>query len=116
MTEQFMIVSGPSVEGTGVLRVEGQLDTTSAPVLIKRCQEIGAARTNLVLNLSQVTFIASSGVGALLSVLEEFKESGLSLRLASLSPAVQSVIELLNLDQFIAIDPTEAQALLALDS
>ncbi len=33
------------------------------------------------------------------------------VRLASPSPAVMSVIQLLNLDRFLAIDPTEDKAL-----
>jgi anti-anti-sigma factor len=55
------------------------------------------------LNLSEVSFIASSGIGALLSVAERYRGQGVQLGFASVSPAVSSVVGLLNLEQFLSI-------------
>ena len=56
----------------------------------------------------------SSGIGALLVLVEQFQEQGGSVRFASLSPAVDSVVKLLNLDRFLSIDATETASFAAL--
>jgi anti-sigma B factor antagonist len=99
--------SGASV---AVLRVHGRLDARSAPVLAARCAEARAQGRHLVLNLAGVSFIASSGVGALLALVEECHQSRTRVRLAEVPPAVDSVLRLLNLDQFLSIDASEADA------
>ena len=111
MPEQFQITTGPAHPSAVVLRVSGRLDSASAPQLAQRCAEVNASGRNLVLNLEQVSFIASSGVGALLAIAEQFNATHRALRLVALSPAVDAVIRLLNLDQFLSIHAGEQQAL-----
>ncbi len=103
-------------EGTRrtVLRVHGELDAGSSPLLVERCTRERAAGRSVILNLSGVTFIASSGVGALLALVEEFRETPASLHLVSPSAPVVSVIRLLGLDQFLPINPSEEAARAAL--
>jgi|GEM_PF-753823 len=96
---------------TAVLRVKGRLDVKTSPVFLQRVSEVQAKGQNLVLNLSEVSFMGSSGIGALLVIVEQFQEQAGVVRLASPSPAVESVIKLLNLDRFLAIDPSEDKAL-----
>jgi len=96
------------------LRVKGRLDAKTAPILLQRVAAIQGSGQNLVLNLSEVTFMGSSGIGALLVLVEQFQEQGGSVRFVSLSPAVDSVVKLLNLDRFLSIDLTESDALTAL--
>jgi anti-anti-sigma factor len=78
---------------------------------LQRVSEIQANGQNLVLNLAEVSFMGSSGIGALLVLVEQFQEQAGVVRLASPSPAVEEVIKLLNLDRFLAIDPSEDKAL-----
>jgi len=115
MPETFDITSVESPGGTTVLRVSGQLDSKSAPVLLSRSGMIRNGSQSLVVNLAAVSFIASSGVGALLALVEQFRESGGKVRFVALSSAVDSVIRLLNLDQFLTIDQTESDAVTALE-
>jgi len=114
MPESLQILNGPAGERFAVLRVVGRLDSEGAPQLARSCVAAHAAGRDLVLNLGGVSFIASSGVGVLLATAEQFRESGRHLRLAALPPAVDSVIRLLNLDQFLPIHATEGDALTAL--
>jgi anti-anti-sigma factor len=102
-------------ERTSVLRPIGQLDAQSAPYLLDHCQQVREAGRHLILNLSGVSMIASSGIGALLALVDEYRQSPVSIRLAEVSPAVDSVVRLLNLDQFLAIDASEEAASSALD-
>ena len=116
MPDDFQI-SDPLNRGrTVLLRVQGRLDTKSASQLLRRCSVVSSAGQNLVLNLADVSFIASSGVGALLALVEQFKETTGTVRFVSLSSAVESVIKLLNLDQFLTIDSTEDDAVAALEA
>jgi anti-sigma B factor antagonist len=115
MPEDFQISNGITRGQTVLLHVSGRLDTRNASQLMHRCGAMRNAKQNPVLNLSGVSFIASSGIGALLALVEQFRESQAHVRFAALSAAVDSVIKLLNLDQFLTIDPTEDEALAALE-
>ena len=114
MSEDFQIANGPSRGRVLLLRVSGRLDTKSASQLLHRCSAARNGGQDLVINLSAVSFIASSGIGALLALAEQFREADARVRFVALSPAVDSVIKLLNLDQFLTIDSTEDEALAAL--
>jgi len=99
--------AGPGVD---VVRVRGRLDARTSPRLIERCATSRERGRNLVLNLSGVTFLSSSGIGALLALTEEFRESGFQLRLAETSPTVRDSVVLLNLQEFLALFETETEA------
>lgn len=114
MSKEFEISGAEPSEKVAVLRVHGQLDAKNTPALLQRCREVKGAGKHLVLNLSGVTFVASSGIGGLLVLAEEFGETDLSVRFAELSTAAESVIGLLNLGSFLGIDATEDEALAAL--
>jgi len=114
MTNELEFSKPEERGGTVLLRVKGRLDVKTSPILLQRVAEIQANGQNLVLNLSEVSFMGSSGIGALLVLVEQFQEQGGSVRFASLSPAVDSVVKLLNLDRFLSIDPTENESLAAL--
>jgi anti-anti-sigma factor len=116
MTSGAQLVEAISPTGTIVLRIQGRLDADSAPKLIARCTELQNAGLSLVLNLASVTFLSSSGAGALLMLTEQFHERGSDLRLAALSGAVRSVIELLELGSSLAIDQTERDSVAALEA
>jgi len=111
MPDPFEIVEGPSSDRALVLRVSGRLDATTAPQLAERCAEAVASARRLVLNLEKVSFIASSGVGALLATSERYREAGSALHLAALSQPVAAVIRLLNLDAFLHVHASETLAL-----
>ena len=114
MNPDFDIQTAEDGQQAVVLRVSGELDAKSAPLLVERCVQARAAGKHVILNLWGVTFIASSGVGALLALVEEFRDSQVSVHLAKPSPAVDSVIRLLCLDQFLPIDRDEDAARAAL--
>ncbi len=114
MMESFEIVGETLADGTRVLRPAGRLDAHNATILMQRCKAEAPDDGRLVLNLSAVPFIASSGIGALLALMEEMQQRGGGLRVAEASPAVDSVLRLLNLDQFLPMDASEADSVRAL--
>ncbi len=114
MSESIVIERTATYGRVAVLRVAGRLDIKTAPELRTRGAEVAAEGRNLVLNLSGVTFMGSSGLGALLSLHEEFQEQAGEVRIAEPSEAAQSVIRLVSLDKLLVIDRDEATALEAM--
>lgn len=111
MSPEMTIVEVETSGTLGVLRLAGRLEARAAQELLRRCREMRqSGRTRLLLNLSEVTFVASSGVGTLLALTEEFKESGGCVQIAAPSEAVTSVVDLLNLTEFLALFENEAKA------
>jgi anti-sigma B factor antagonist len=100
---------------TVVLRVRGRLDAKTALRLLERAMPFAGMGRSLVLTLSDVTFMGSSGVGVLLAVAQAFQDRKGMVRLAAPSPAVTSVVKLLNLEPFLGIDASEDAALAAID-
>jgi anti-sigma B factor antagonist len=115
MSDEFQITSLPARDGVVLLRINGRVDTKTASEMLQQCTAARRAGQHLVINLSGVGFIASSGIGALLALTEQFREGPGRIRFTSLSPAVAAVIQLLNLDQFLSIDSSEEQSLQALE-
>src|SRR6185295_2049300 len=111
MNNDLIISQLDNAGRTAVFRLKGRLDVKTSPVLLERASDVQANGQNLILNLSEVTFIGSSGIGALLVLVEQFQEQAGVLRLVSPSPEVDSVIKLLNLDRFLVVDPSEEKAL-----
>jgi anti-sigma B factor antagonist len=110
MANEFSI-DRASREGISILRVSGRLDAKNAQQLMNACHEARAGGGRVIVNLADVTFVASSGIGTLLALTEEFREAGGTIHLVSLSDAVTSVVELLNLRQFLNIGVSEQGAL-----
>lgn len=113
-TDELVITDAGLVGRTAVLRVRGRLDAGTAPMLLERCAQVQANGQNLVLNLSEVSFLGSSGIGAMLVLVEQFQEQAGSVRFAALSDAAASVVELLDLGQYLTMHATEDEAVAAL--
>ncbi len=114
MNADFRIEESTAEGGARLLRIQGRLDAKNAQAFVTRCRELREqGATRLVVNLSGVGFVASSGIGTLLALTEEYQDSGGSVHLVQLSEPVRSVLDLLNLTQFLRISGTEHEALLA---
>lgn len=115
MSHDFRIAPGEDSDIASVARVTGRLDAKNAQELMRHAREaLERGKKRLVINLAQVSFVASSGVGTLLALTEEFQDAGGTVHLVALSEAVRSVIELLNLTQFLNIGENEQEVLQAL--
>ena len=114
MDNGLEIERGETHGKTVVLRVRGRLDARTAPQLLQGSQQFAGMGRNLVLNLSEVTFLGSSGIGVMLAVAQAFQDQRGSVRMVAPSAAVISVVRLLNLEPFLLIDATEEEALAAI--
>ncbi|MEL5992185.1 STAS domain-containing protein [Microbacterium phosphatis] len=85
-----------------VLVLEGRLNLVSAGSLKARIDElVSGGSVCLVVDLTTVDFIDSSGLGALIGGLKTARQAGGDLRLAAPSEQVRAVLALTNLDRIL---------------
>lgn len=77
----------------GVWRVIGELDTHTAPQLAARLGELDEG-TQVVLDLSQMTFVSSAGLSVMLNAQRSFEQGGGSLRVTAPTDSVSRLIEI----------------------
>ena len=82
-----------------------RLDASTVREFKRECQKIWISKINDVwVDLSQVTFLDSSGIGALLSLYKLLPTSNPSFKLRRVQPAVQAMIELLRLHRIFDVE------------
>ena len=64
-----------------------------------------------IFNLKRVTYIDSSGIGALLALNSMLVKNALAFRIVSVPPSVMKVMELTRLVGFLPLERTELEAL-----
>jgi anti-sigma B factor antagonist len=84
--------------GAATMRLEGRLDLVSAAQLRTAVDEaVAAGRPRLVVDLSGITFVDSSGLGALVAGLKKARQAGGELRIAAAGEQVLTVLTLTRL-------------------
>ncbi len=95
-----------------ILTLDGRLDLTSASSLKEASKDILENDSKkMILNLDRVDFINSSGLGALVSILKEVRNSQGSMRLSNLAPYVKEIFDITQLTNIFDIFSDEKQAL-----
>lgn len=90
--------------GIVVVRPEGRLNMVAAPDLREQLHAlVNAGKARLVVDLSAVETIDSSGLGALISGLKAARQSGGDLRISAPSEQATAVLELTNLNRVLTV-------------
>jgi anti-anti-sigma factor len=90
--------------GQLVVKVRGDVDLSTAPLLRQLLLEQVARTTGtLRVDLADVPYMDSSGVGTLVYVKREIERAGRRIVLLGLCPPVRSVFEVTHLDKFFTI-------------
>lgn len=98
-----------------VIQAEGRLDAEAAPALESELNAaLNASQTRIVLDLSKVTYISSSALRVLVGAWRRARAQGGDLVLASLSPRVREICEMVGFDRVFTIRETVPQAVSAL--
>lgn len=88
--------------GVAVLKLDGKLNMVSAPHLRQEVHSaVAAGNSKVVIDLSAVDFIDSSGLGALINGLKSTRQAGGDLRIAGPTEQVRLVLELTNMDRVL---------------
>lgn len=104
-------ISASPREDVVLLPIKGRVDAVTAPQLNREVHDqINAGARYLLLDLSEVTFLSSSGLRALLLIRKELMTMGGELRLAALQPQVHEVFTLTGFTQVFAIHGTVEDA------
>ncbi len=80
--------------GAVVLELKGKLTGGSLSERVNQALEnfIKQGKKNIVIDLSRVTFMNSSGMGILISSFSKLKESGGSLKLANITGKIDGIL------------------------
>ena len=90
--------------------IEGRLVAAVAPDLREDIISKMADGTNVLFDMAKMTHIDSSGLGALVQILQKVKSGGGRVILAALQPAPKIVFDITKVSRVFEIVPTVADA------
>lgn len=103
--------------GPAVLRLRGELDLHTSPLLAEAVQSMFDEEMGdrLVLHLAELTFCDASGIAALLAARREAGRLGVSLYLAEPRPGLRKLLDILSLTAALPLweQPVDAAAVAA---
>jgi anti-sigma B factor antagonist len=95
-----------------VVAISGSLDAlTSADFSSFMSGQIERGQSQLIVDLSQVDYMSSAGLRAILAVLKEARQQGGDLRLAVAQPGVEKILKLSGFMSILKFYPTVDEAL-----
>lgn len=90
-----MDISARQVNEATVVTITGSVDAlTAGEVTDFLGQQLAADRNKLVADLSQVDFMSSAGLRAILTTLKESRRQGGDLHLAAAQPGVEKILKM----------------------
>ncbi len=94
-----------------IFRLAGLLDAYSEQAFIKTMEKYAQeSPKNFVLDLSQIDFVDSSGIGALVKVAKKVQTNGGTFQTIS-NPRVTQTVKLVRLEQFLSLQPSVEDAI-----
>lgn len=102
----------PRSTETAIVRPSGRLDLLSAGEVRKQLsQTVAEGRRRIVVDLEDVSFIDSSGLGALVGGLKSARQAGGDLRLARPREQARVILQLTTLEKVLRPYPSLEEAL-----
>ena len=112
MPEDLQIADYALDGRTRIIEVEGQVDLYSAPEFKERtARVIGAGAACVIIDLSRVTFMDSTGLGVLVGVLKRTRSARADLLLVVTDYDIERLFELTGLDEVFRIYRSRDDAL-----
>ncbi len=95
-----------------VIKLAGEVDMSQSPSVHQTLVEVLENRpARLIIDMAEVSYMDSSGVGILVDALRRVRVSGAKLALVAVVPRVLSVLQITKLDQFFEIYSSMEEAL-----
>jgi anti-sigma B factor antagonist len=95
-----------------VLRITGEIDVYTAPELRERVIHlIDGGTRHLIIDLRQVTFLDSTGLGALVGSLKRLRTHGGSLKLVTSAERIMEIFRITGLNRAFALYPSVEDAM-----
>ena len=112
MTGAELDVTVRKVDGTAVVAVAGEIDVYTSPLLQERLVEVlRDGSSSIVLDLSAVTFLDSTGLGVLITGLKRCRSADGDLVLVTAQPNVLKVLEITGLNDVFKVHDSVDDAL-----
>jgi N-acetylglucosaminyldiphosphoundecaprenol N-acetyl-beta-D-mannosaminyltransferase len=92
------------------LRPQGRLDASNSEAFAQQARNILEQSSSLVVDLSQLEFLDSTAMGALVALANQARAAGGALYLVAVPKAVADLLALVRLDRFFEILPDAAAA------
>jgi anti-anti-sigma factor len=103
MKNEEMTITEEKITGGARLFVKGYANFSNSPELQSKLDEkIKNKEFNIVLNMSQVEYISSAGIKAILKAFKETKNSGGDLTIEEPSENVRNILSMTALNMLIA--------------
>ena len=94
-----------------VLVPKGELDMAAAEQVKRKLAElIDGGQTRLIMDLANVPFMDSSGLGALVAAMKHARAAGGDIKLCALTPDVRSIFDMTRLIKVMDVHPTRQDA------
>lgn len=94
---------------SAVIHARGEIDAVTSPTLRAGIDRVARAGfTDVIIDLTQVTFLDSTAIGVLVGRLKALRQLGGSLTVASPTPRVQRLFEVTAVDQLL-MGPVDVQ-------
>jgi anti-anti-sigma factor len=111
LTPAPLVVVEGQTDRAMVLSLIGELDLAAAPRLVSAAADaLRRGRDALVLDLTEVAFVDSAGLAALLNVLRRATTAGAALVLVGVAPPITAVFSRTRLDRAFTFADTQADA------
>lgn len=105
-------ISVEEIDQKILLRLEGRIDTSTAPQLEKKLTQLTQEHHHrLLLDFTQVNYLSSAGMRVLLSAAKKLKANKGHLALFALQESVAEIVRLAGFDKVLAIFSNEKEAL-----
>jgi anti-sigma B factor antagonist len=100
-----MNFSRTTKDGSVVLKIEGELDSTTAPELRPTLDSLAAEQPpKVIVDLSSLRLIDSSGVGAIVSLFKRVRANGGQFQVSGVQGQPLSIFRVLRMDVVFKID------------
>jgi anti-sigma B factor antagonist len=114
MPEDTMKISSEKQDGATIVSPEGDIDLGRSPTLRTSLREAQSSKPpRLVVDLSRVDYMDSSGVATLVEALQNARRGGTKMVLCCMKDRVRSIFEIARLDTVFAIVETREAAMTA---
>lgn len=98
--------------GMAVIDVKGEINSSAEPALSRAYDEAqGTGLSAILLNLSGVDYINSTGIALIVGLLTRAHQNGRRLSTSGLSPHYVEIFQITRLSDFMSIYPDEEAAL-----
>jgi len=113
MTNQMADIRRITEEGYELLIVRGEIDASSSIDLdhaVAACVQSGLKK--IIVNLNELNYISSAGLGVFMSYVEELREKNIRLVLFGLNQRVSHTFGLLGLSELLDVVITKEEAII----